>query len=60
MAGFFIDFLLVGGLIIFFVALLGVITNGVGTHIFGRFHRFEYVDQSEKTTKNFKMVGGKK
>lgn len=60
MTGFFIDFLLVAGLIIILIALLGVITNGIGTHIFGRFSRFKYVDQSEKSSKNFKMVGGKK
>lgn len=60
MAGFFVDFLLVGGLIIIFVALLGTITNGFGNAVFGRFHGYEYVDQSEKTSKNFKLVGGKK
>lgn len=60
MANFIFDFLLVGFLIIASTALLGVITNGIGTHIFGRFHRFDYVDQSDRSTKNFKLVGGKK
>ncbi len=57
---YILDFLMVSLLIIGITALLGVISNGIGTHLFGKKHRSKFVNQSDKTTAGFTMVGGQK
>ncbi len=57
---YILDFALVSLLIIGITALLGVISNGIGIHLFGRKNRSKFVDQSDKSTAGFNMVGGNK
>ncbi|MDF2557084.1 MAG: hypothetical protein K0R71_912 [Bacillales bacterium] len=54
------DFILVSGLIIGITAIMGVLTNGIGNHIFGGHNSSEFIDQSNKSSAGFKLVGGVK
>jgi len=58
MLKYLIDFSIVAGLVIGITAMMGVITNSIGNHIFGRKKRSEFVNQSNEMIKNFKLVGG--
>ena len=60
MPRYILDFTLVSVLVIGITAIMGVLSNGIGNHIFGGNNSSEFVDQSNKSTAGFKLVGGKK
>lgn len=58
MLGFFTDFAIVAVLIIGITATMGVLTNGIGTNLFGRKNRSLFVDKSNQMQTGWKNVGG--
>lgn len=60
MIEYIIDFAIVALLIISITALMGTITNGIGSVLFSGKNRSEFVDQSAKFQVGWKQVGGKK
>jgi hypothetical protein len=60
MLGYFTDLALVSVLVIGITALMGSITNGIGTIFFGGKKKSEYVDQNKKIQAGWKQVGGDK
>ncbi|WP_428911380.1 hypothetical protein [Niallia sp. Krafla_26] len=58
MVAYLIDFVMVIGLIIGITALNGVITNGIGNHLFGRKKKSKFVDQSARMQTDWKEIGG--
>ncbi|MDF2534962.1 MAG: hypothetical protein K0R18_1121 [Bacillales bacterium] len=52
------DFVLVSILVVGFTAIMGVLSNGIGNHIFGGHSSSEFIDQSNKSSAGFKLVGG--
>ncbi|WP_147533245.1 hypothetical protein [Bacillus marasmi] len=60
MVEFIMDFAIVALLIIGITAMMGAITNGIGSALFSGRKRSEFVDQSAKFQVGWKQVGGKK
>ncbi|KXG10175.1 hypothetical protein AT864_01736 [Anoxybacillus sp. P3H1B] len=60
MTQYFIDFMIVGVLIIGMTALMGVFANGVGEYVFGGSRRLEHIQKTAKTQEGWNRVGGKK
>jgi hypothetical protein len=60
MVRYFTDFLIVSAFIVGLTALMGVIANGIGEHIFGGSKRKEHVNESKHIQTGWKLVGGKK
>lgn len=59
MAQYFIDYIIVFGLIVGITALMGVIANGIGEKIFGGSRRKEHVNETKHTQAGWNLVGGK-
>jgi hypothetical protein len=59
MVSFWLDFIIIAGLIVGITATMGILLNWVGVNIFGRKNSDEFVIQSEKSIAGFKQVGGK-
>lgn len=59
MGAYFLDLAIVALLVIGITATVGVLTNGIGTFLFGGRKKSEFVDQSHKVQTNWKSVGGK-
>ncbi|SFA43063.1 hypothetical protein SAMN05192569_100565 [Parageobacillus thermantarcticus] len=59
MAQYFIDYIIVFGLIVGITALMGVIANGIGEKIFGGSKRKEHVNESKHIQSGWNLVGGK-
>lgn len=59
MGAYFFDLTLVALFVIGITATVGVLTNGIGTFLFGGRKKSEFVDQSQKVQVNWKSVGGK-
>jgi len=59
MVEYIIDFATVSLLIIGITAMMGALTNGIGSGLFGGKKRSEFVDQSAKVQVGWKQVGGK-
>lgn len=60
MVGYITDLTIVALLIITITALMGVITNGIGTKLFGGKDRTKFVDKSNRMQTGWKNVGGLK
>ncbi|HWO77507.1 MAG TPA: hypothetical protein VNM69_16705 [Bacillus sp. (in: firmicutes)] len=60
MSKFLIDFAFVSVLIIGLTAFLGIISNGFGELVFGGKNKNKYIDQTAKTQKGWRKVGGNK
>lgn len=60
MAEYIIDFALVSFLVIGLTAVMGPLTNMIGSKLFSRNKNTEFVDQSNLSSAGFKPVGGKK
>ncbi|WP_017754638.1 hypothetical protein [Calidifontibacillus oryziterrae] len=60
MGEYIIDFSIVAALIIGITALNGVLSNAIGTRIFGRGKQNLHVEQTAKTQAGWKAVGGRK
>ncbi|MDQ0153903.1 hypothetical protein [Robertmurraya andreesenii] len=58
MVPYITDLAIVAVLIIAITATMGVITNGIGTKIFGGKNRNLFVDKSERMQTGWKSVGG--
>lgn len=58
MAGYFIDLTIVAVLIIAITATMGVLTNGIGTKVFGGKDKNLFVDKSTRMQTGWKQVGG--
>jgi hypothetical protein len=58
MVGYILDFVIVAVLVIGLTAVMGVLTNGIGTKFFGGKNRSEFVKQSLKMQAGWKEVGG--
>jgi hypothetical protein len=60
MVEYIIDFAIVALLIIGITAMMGALTNGIGSALFSGKKRAEFVDQSAKFQVGWKQVGGRK
>ncbi|MBD3110345.1 hypothetical protein IEO70_18625 [Bacillus sp. AGMB 02131] len=60
MTEYIFDFMIVASLIIIITALNGVITNFIGTSIFGGKQKTKFSDATTNTQIGWKSVGGKK
>ncbi|MBA4536446.1 hypothetical protein H1Z61_04620 [Bacillus aquiflavi] len=60
MGEYIMDVAIVALLVIGITATVGVITNGIGTGLFGGKNKNEFVVQSNKIQTNWKSVGGGK
>lgn len=59
MVEYIMDFAIVALLIIGITAMMGALTNGIGSALGGK-KRSEFVDQSARFQDGWKQVGGKK
>jgi hypothetical protein len=60
MYNYIMDFTIVAILVIGITAVMGIITNGIGTNFFGGKKKSEFVNQSNKMQTGWKNVGGRK
>lgn len=60
MTEYILDFMIVASLIIIITALNGVITNFIGTSLFGGKQKTTFTDATAKTQVGWKAVGGGK
>lgn len=60
MGQYFLDFVLIAGLIVGITALSGVMSSGIGTRILGKGNENLHVNHTLMTQKGWKTVGGKK
>ncbi|AEH48924.1 hypothetical protein [Parageobacillus thermoglucosidasius] len=59
MRQYFIDYMIVSGLIIGITAFMGVIAASIGERIFGGSKRKEHVNESKHIQSGWNLVGGK-
>lgn len=57
---YFLDFVILAGLIVGITALNGVISHNIAYRFFGRGKQDLHVNQTQKTQAGWKLVGGKK